>query len=192
MDGCAGGLRVAQADNLLQGLNRAGLVVHLHHADQVHPLVQLLLQGREVQYTVAFHGQQRHLMSQTLNFRRAGQHRRMLHGQDQHPPGLLLPTQMAEDGQVVRLGAPGGEDQPVTGRPRRVQAVLTGRGHELFRRHGGAVEGGGVVPGLRHGGRHGSHHRVGGTGGGAVIKINFHGFSRPYSCHAPRGRYCLM
>ena len=177
MNGRAGGLRVAQANDLFQGLDRPGLVVHLHHADQVHPLVQLLLQGREAQHAVAFHGQQRRLMPQTLDFLGAGQHRRMLHRQDQHPSGPFLPPQMAEDGQVVRLGAPGGEDQPVPGGARRLQAVLSGCADQLFGLHGGAVEGGGIVPCPRHGRRHGSHHRVGGTGGGTVVKIHFHAVS---------------
>ncbi len=93
-------------------------------------------------------------------------------GGDNVPSPLAQPPGGAENGPVVRFGAPGGEEHPVRLRSQ-------GGGHSvpsLSQLPGGvnaeAVESRGVAPVLRHGLCHRRHSLLAGLGGGGIIQIN--------------------
>ena len=171
MDGSLGTMLITQLAHSFDGLHCADLVVHLHEGDQVHVLPQHGFQLLQVAHTPLVHGNMLHLVTHALNLLGAVEDGGMLHAEEQHAAGLLHRPQVAKDSDIVRLRTAGGEHQRMTCRARSLQAGFPGRGHQLFRLHGGLVEGAGVMPLLRQNPEHSRHHRIRRTGGGAVIQI---------------------
>ena len=171
VDGSLGAMLITQLTHSLDRLHRADLVVHLHEGDQEHVLPQHGFQLLQVAHAPLVHGNVLHLVTHALNLLGAVEDGGMLHAEEQHTAGLLHRAQVPQDGDVVRLGAAGGEHQRVAHRARSLQAGLPGGGHQLFRLHGGLVEGAGVMPLLRQNPEHSRHHRIRRTGGGAIIQI---------------------
>ena len=113
----------AAVHQLVQARNvqlRAGLVVHLHAADEAHAVVQRLLKHFPVRLAALVYADHPHLMALSLQLHKALPHRRVLHGAHRHE--LLAPhaAHRAQYGKVVGLRAAGGEHQIVLPRVQRL------------------------------------------------------------------------
>ena len=77
----------------------------------------------------------------------------------------------SDDGQIVGLGAAGGEENALGFDAQRLCDGLTAGAHRLFRINGRRVERGRIVKAFAHAPRHGLDHSLGRTGGCAVVQI---------------------
>ena len=106
--------------------HRAGLVVHLHAADQRRTVVQRRLQFVPLQLSRRVHADHAHVVALFSQQVEGLAHRGMLHRADsQHLPAPHA-AHRAEYGQVVGFRAPGGEYGVATGAAHGVQQPLAG------------------------------------------------------------------
>ena len=172
-----------QRADFLQGLHRAGFVVHLHTAQQ-HGI-----RGDQGGEGVQIH-QAPGIVGDFPAGKAGGQagfpDGGVFAGAVKHHAFPVGPHGFAQDGQVVAFCAAGGEnDAAARGSMHRLQDLFPAGAHHFFRFQGRGIQSGRIEIILPHGSRHRCHRRVAGTGGGAVIQVNGHAFLRQLICHTP-------
>ena len=91
--------------------NRAGLIVDLHAADQRRAVVERPFHLVPAKLAGFRHPDDAHVVPLRAKRLERLAHRRMLDRRDRHDLRPAHPRDRAQDGQIVRLGAAGGEDQ---------------------------------------------------------------------------------
>ena len=110
----AGGAEfVPELHDLGNGVYRAGLVVHLHDAQQVKTLFKRAFYRVKLHAAQGVHGQIDHLCAFRFQPLGAGEHRGVFHGGDRRADAASVLPEAAEEGEVVGICAPGGKNHPV-------------------------------------------------------------------------------
>ena len=171
--GCA--LAFEDGRNGVYGFDRTQLVVDIHQAHKDRFFVDRVFQRRNRYRAEAIHGKNDDLKALFAETFVCLQHAGVLHGGDHHAVPLAPPRcRGAEDGEVVGLGAAGGEGQTFRAAAKGDRHGLPCFFAQLFGRKAQLVQRRGVAPVGLHGGQHPLLCRVAKRRGGAVVKISLH------------------
>ena len=178
MDGGLRGKAVTQLADFLHRHDDAGFVAYLHHANQRRLRSQHAFQRGQVHRAA---GKERdfprsHAIAR-LSLQAGIFHRLVLGGGIEHLARMMHGGQAAPDGQVIALGAAGGEDHVFFLRMERGGYGAARIRQRVLGPHGGRIKRGRVMKRLRHALRHGLHGLGAGTGGRAVVQIHLHAHS---------------
>ena len=178
MDGSLRGKAVTQPADFLHRHDDAGFVAYLHHANQRGLRSQHAFQCSQVHRAA---GKKRNFpRSHTiarLSLQAGIFHRLMLGGGIEHLTRMVHGGQTAPDGEVIALGAAGGEDYVFFLRAERGSNGTARIRQGMLGPHGGRIERGRVVERFRHALCNSLDGLRTGAGRRAVIQINLHAHS---------------